>query len=90
MENTYNDRHIKNEPIKDYAPKSDERDRIKSKLSDMESKAIEIPIIIGGEEIRTGQTEKCIKPHNHSHVLAHYHKAGKNEISKGNISLIPH
>jgi len=42
---------------------------------------VEIPLIIGGKEIRTGDTGKVVMPHNHSHVLATYHKAGKKEIA---------
>ena len=38
-------------------------------------------IIICGKEIKTGNLGKCVMPHNHQHILAHYHKASVNEIN---------
>ena len=69
-----------NEPIHDYAPGSKERISLKSKLSDMENDFYEIPIIIGGKEIQTGNIKKCRKPHDHQHILAEYHQAGTKEV----------
>lgn len=69
-----------NEPVKNYAPGSAERSALKLKLDEMQKQEIDIPIIIGGKEIRTGDTEKCVTPHNHKHVLAKYHKAGTKEV----------
>src|SRR5690554_818399 len=69
-----------NEPIKLYKPGSREREELKKKLEELKSKQIEIPLIIGGEEIKTGNTEEIRIPHNHSHVLGKYHKAGKKEV----------
>lgn len=69
-----------NEPIKSYAPGTPERDELKKKLSSLRSQKIEVPLIIGGEEIKTGNTEEMRIPHNHSHVLGVYHKAGKKEV----------
>ena len=69
-----------NEPIKDYDIGSDEKKKIKSQLFEMSQETIEIPIIIGGKEIKTGSMGKCVMPHNHQHILAHYHKASDNEI----------
>ena len=71
-----------NEPIKDYAPGSDDRASLKSKLAKMESEFYEIPIIIGGKEIHTGNLGKCRKPHDHQHILAEYHQAGKEEVNQ--------
>ena len=70
-----------NEPVKNYAPGSPERSALKSKLDEMQKQQIEIPIIIGGKEIKTGDTDKCVMPHNHKHVLATYHKAGTKEVN---------
>ncbi|SHE96438.1 delta-1-pyrroline-5-carboxylate dehydrogenase [Marinitoga hydrogenitolerans DSM 16785] len=70
----------KNEPILSYAPGTKEREELKEKLKELSSKEIEIPLIIGGKEIKTGNLGKCIMPHNHKHVLAHYHMAGEKEI----------
>ena len=46
----------------------------------MSESTIEIPLVIGGKEVRTGRTAKCVMPHKHSHVLATYHMAGEEEV----------
>ncbi|MBC8322296.1 MAG: L-glutamate gamma-semialdehyde dehydrogenase [Candidatus Marinimicrobia bacterium] len=69
-----------NEPIKDYAPGSPEKETLLSKLEEMSSHTIDIPLIIGGEEIRTGKTSNCVMPHDHVHILASYHQAGEKEV----------
>ncbi len=69
-----------NEPIKAYRSGSSERIELKAMLSKMSSEQIEIPLIIGGKEIRTGNTGTCIMPHDHKHVLATFHKAGPKEV----------
>jgi len=69
-----------NEPIYDYAPGSSEKKQLKAALSEMAAKQIEIPLIIGGKEIKTNNMGKVIMPHNHGHVLATYHKAGPSEV----------
>jgi len=70
-----------NEPILGYLKNSRERTDLDRELARQESMEVEIPLIIGGKEIRTGDTGKVVMPHNHSHVLATYHKAGKKEIA---------
>lgn len=70
----------KNEPILDYAPSSKERRLLEEELEKMAARTLEIPIIIGGKEITTGNLGKVVMPHNHQHVLATYHKAGETEI----------
>ncbi len=69
-----------NEPVKSYAPGSTERKELKEKLEELKSQTIDIPLIIGGKEVRTGNTGKVVMPHNHKHVLATYHKAGPEEV----------
>ena len=69
-----------NEPVKSYKPGRPEREELKKKLAELKTKQIEVPLIIGGEEVKTGNTEKMVIPHNHSHVLGVYHKAGKKEV----------
>ncbi len=69
-----------NEPVKSYAPGTSERIALKNQLNAMVRQTIEIPLIIGGKEIKTGDTENCVCPHDHRTVLAKYHKAGENEI----------
>ena len=59
-----------NEPNKTYAPGSPERADLKSRLKAMAGERIEIPLVIGGREIRTGRMAHSIMPHDHQHVLA--------------------
>ncbi len=69
-----------NEPVKTFAPGTPERAAIKNRLTEMASERIEIPIIIGGKEVRTGETATSVMPHNHRHVLADYHKASASNV----------
>ncbi len=69
-----------NEPVLSYAPGSPERAEIKNKLKELQSKEIEIPLIIGGEEVKTGKTAEIRVPHNTSKKLGVYHKAGEKEV----------
>jgi 1-pyrroline-5-carboxylate dehydrogenase len=70
-----------NEPILSYAPGSSERGSIVARLGELRADTIEIPLIIGGQEIRTGRLAECRCPHDHRHVLARYHLAGEKEIA---------
>jgi len=69
-----------NEPIKSYAPGSPERATLKTRLTEMANERIEIPIIIGGKEIRSGETAQSVMPHNHRHVLGDWHKASTKHV----------
>ena len=69
-----------NEPVLSYAPGSLERTLLKETYARMKGEEIEIPLIIGGREVRTGNLDCQVSPHNHGHVLARYHKAGANEV----------
>jgi 1-pyrroline-5-carboxylate dehydrogenase len=69
-----------NEPVTDYAPGSPQRAGLKRALRQLSRQGIEIPLIIGGEQIHTGDTGQVIMPHSHSHVLGSYHKAGEAEV----------
>ena len=71
-----------NEPVRSYGPGSAEKKWLKAKLAAMRGRQIEIPLIIGGEEVRTGKLGTCVVPHDHGHVLATYHKAGKAEVER--------
>jgi len=68
------------EPIFSYAPGSPEKTALKAQLKKMLSETWEFPIIIGGKEVKTGNLADCRCPHDHNHLLAHYHKAGPEEI----------
>ena len=70
----------RNEPLKDYAPGSSERAEIKSQLARMLTERIELPLVIGGENVRTGMLEPAIVPHDHAHVLADAHLADGEQI----------
>jgi 1-pyrroline-5-carboxylate dehydrogenase len=69
-----------NEPVRGYAPGSPEREELKRTLKDLSARPIEIPIIVGGKELRTGKTVDAVMPHCHQHVLAKVHQAGPKEI----------
>src|SRR5262245_36577412 len=71
-----------NEPIFSYAPGTKERQSLKSKLASMFGEKIEIPVVIGGKEFRTGDTGTQVMPHRHKHVIAEWHKAGPKEIEQ--------
>ncbi|MSR47654.1 MAG: L-glutamate gamma-semialdehyde dehydrogenase [Planctomycetes bacterium] len=75
-----------NEPIKSYAPNSPERAQLKAKLEELRGQVIEIPLVIGGKEVRTGKTAKCVEPHDHGHVLANYHVGGPAEIEQAIVA----
>ncbi|MBD3404722.1 MAG: L-glutamate gamma-semialdehyde dehydrogenase [Candidatus Lokiarchaeota archaeon] len=68
-----------NEPILEYLPGSPERKELKDKIDEMKARKIDIPLIIGGKEVRTGNTRESRVPHDHRHILAEYHMAGENE-----------
>jgi 1-pyrroline-5-carboxylate dehydrogenase len=71
-----------NDPNLTYAPGSAERVELKAKLKCMAGQRIDIPLVIGGREVRTGTTAQTVMPHDHSHVLADWHKAGRAEIEQ--------
>lgn len=68
-----------NEPVLSYAKNSPERKSINEEIKRQLSASMDIPLIIAGKEVRTGNTEEIRCPHDHSKVLGVYHKAGKNE-----------
>ena len=69
-----------NEPILSYMPGSSEKSEIKQMISLLKKQQMHIPLIIGGKEVFTGDTDTCIIPHEKEHVLAYYHKAGEKEV----------
>ncbi|MBU8871979.1 MAG: L-glutamate gamma-semialdehyde dehydrogenase [Gemmatimonadales bacterium] len=69
-----------NEPVKGYAQGSPEKKEMKAALKKMAAEKIEIPMVIGGKEIRTGDLADCVMPHDHKHVLGQYHKGGQKEV----------
>ena len=71
-----------NEPVLSYAPGTSERAELKAELESQASQVIDVPLIIGGEEIRTGNTFDVVMPHSHGHVIARAHEAGPAEIER--------
>ena len=64
-----------NEPVKSYAPGSPERAALKDRLRSMANERVDIPLIIGGKEVHTGELSEAVMPHNHRHVLGQWHRA---------------
>jgi 1-pyrroline-5-carboxylate dehydrogenase len=71
---------VKNEPVKSYAPGSPERAALKNKLNELNRGGLDLPMIIGGKEIRTGNLHDIRPPHNHRQLLGHYHQGDKSHV----------
>jgi 1-pyrroline-5-carboxylate dehydrogenase len=69
-----------NEPNLDYAPGSPERAALKARLAELGGQELEIPLVIGGKEVRTGRVADARVPHRHAQRLARFHQAGAAEI----------
>ena len=69
-----------NEPVKSYAPGSEERERVLATYKEMYNGHIDIPFYIGNEEIRTGNTVDIHPPHDNKHCVGQYHLADKEHI----------
>ncbi|WP_400192272.1 L-glutamate gamma-semialdehyde dehydrogenase [Hymenobacter sp. B81] len=63
----------KNEPVKGYAPGSPERAELQAMLKALKRQERDIPMYIGGQEVRTGNTQRISPPHDHKHTLGHFH-----------------
>ena len=71
-----------NEPVRSYAPGSPEREELRVRLAELQAQQLELPLVIGGEEVRTGETFEAVMPHKKSHVLATVHKGGAKEVER--------
>ncbi len=69
-----------NEPLLGYAPGSRERAELKGRLAELRGQVTDIPLIIGGKEVRTGRTADIYAPHENKKLLGRYHKAGPAEV----------
>jgi 1-pyrroline-5-carboxylate dehydrogenase len=69
-----------NEPIHDYAPGSPERRRLQLRLEQMRNERLEIPLVIGGQDVFTGETKPAVMPHDKEHVLAEVHQGGAEHV----------
>lgn len=70
-----------NEPVLNYGPRSVERAALKAALDKARSKPIDIPMYIGGDEVRSGKVATIRPPHDHKHVLATYHEGDKSHVA---------
>jgi 1-pyrroline-5-carboxylate dehydrogenase len=71
-----------NEPVKGYAPGSPERAELLLELKRLKQFERDIPMHIGGEEVRTGHTINITPPHDHQHVLGQFHEGGASHVSQ--------
>ena len=71
---------VSNEPLLNYSSGSPARASLKKELERQAGMIVDIPIIIGGQEIRTGRLKEVVMPHDHGHVLARVHQAGEAEL----------
>ena len=69
-----------NEPVRAYGPGSPEKASLKAELARQSAAQVEVPLIIGGEEVRTGDLQDIVMPHAHGHVLGRFHRAGAKEV----------
>lgn len=68
-----------NEPVRSYAPGDPGRESLKARMAELSADVLEIPCVVGGREIRTGDMANSVMPHRHTHVLAHWHRAGADQ-----------
>jgi 1-pyrroline-5-carboxylate dehydrogenase len=69
-----------NEPVLSYAPGSPERAAVKAMIKELKSKVVEVPMFIGGQEIRTNDRREICMPHNHSHILGYYYQGTREHV----------
>jgi 1-pyrroline-5-carboxylate dehydrogenase len=72
----------KNETVLSYAPNSPEGAALKKALEEARSKTIDIPMYIGSEEVRSGNKKAISPPHDHKHILGHYHQGDKSHVEQ--------
>ena len=72
----------RNEPLLEYAPGSPERSELQRRLKELRGEQLDIPLVIGGEEVRTGSTFEAVEPHHKDSVLAKVHKGGPAEVER--------
>jgi 1-pyrroline-5-carboxylate dehydrogenase len=71
-----------NEPVKGYVAGSPEREELRGRLDELSSERLEIPLVIGGEDVETGDTFEAVMPHKRSHVLGDVQKGGAAEVER--------
>lgn len=88
MSGIYNVNKPKNEPILDYKRGSRERELIEEALRELREEILDIPLIIGGKEVRTGVKKPCVLPHDHETVIGYYHEASEKEVQQAITSAL--
>ncbi|GIV36781.1 MAG: 1-pyrroline-5-carboxylate dehydrogenase [Cyclobacteriaceae bacterium] len=78
----FNVPYPKNEPVYAYAPGSPERHLLQKAIADARARVEDIPMYIGGTEVRTGNTRTLRPPHDHRHILGHYHYGDKGHVEQ--------
>jgi 1-pyrroline-5-carboxylate dehydrogenase len=76
----------RNEPVRDYAPGSPERASLQLRLEQMKRERPEIPMVIGGRDVTTGNLREAVMPHDKDHVLADVHQGGAAEVEQANTA----
>jgi 1-pyrroline-5-carboxylate dehydrogenase len=71
-----------NEPVKAYAPGSPEKAELKARLKSMAAERLDIPLVIGGKDVRSGDKAQAVMPHDHRHVLGDWHRASKDHVGQ--------
>ncbi|GAB4206102.1 MAG: L-glutamate gamma-semialdehyde dehydrogenase [Bacteroidia bacterium] len=71
-----------NEPVKQYAPGSEERKKLQEAIKEWRSKEVDIPMYIGGKEVRSGNKVRVAPPHDHRHTLGYFHKSSKEHVQQ--------
>ncbi len=88
MSGTSNIPHPRNEPVLNYAPDSPERTALKTALGSVGARQADIPAVVNGREIRTGNTHDVVSPHCHGRVLAKAHQADRGTIESAVESAV--
>lgn len=71
-----------NEPVLNYAPGSAEKKRLKEVLAELKSKEVDVPMYIGGKEVRTNKKFALKAPHEHKHILGYYHEGEEKHVQQ--------
>ena len=77
-----------NEPVKGYAPGSPERESVLKQYKEFYNSKVEVPLYIGSNEVKTGNTKPMSPPHEHQHVVGHYHTAKKSHVKESIASCL--
>ncbi|PRD55885.1 L-glutamate gamma-semialdehyde dehydrogenase [Sphingobacterium gobiense] len=69
-----------NEPVNSYAPGTKERELLEAAIEEARAQEVDVPMYIGGKEVRTGNKAKMTPPHDHQHILGYYHEGTKSHV----------